>query len=141
MVGTDFDFVVIPDGYLSLGQTGTASGTIENTSGTISIPFDASTTSTFRVTTNGITYTGGDSFASVSPVEAYMLGTDCDDASGVTYPGAAFNELLYNGYLQDADGDGFGAESLLPCYYFDGQHIVFWPEFVGNWRRRMSIQV
>ena len=46
-----------------------------------------------------------------------MLGTDCDDASGVTYPGAAFNELFGSGScLQDADGDGFGAESLMPCY-------------------------
>ena len=37
-------------------------------------------------------------------------GTDCDDNSDSTYPGAAYVEdLLGNFCMQDADGDGYGS--------------------------------
>ena len=118
VTGTDFEFVVMPYGN-GLGNTfAGASGTIENETGTISESFSASINSATSLSFNGTSYGPGDTFYTVTPVENYELGTDCDDDSETTYPGAAYNETgaLTGECLQDADGDGFGAENLIACY-------------------------
>ena len=58
---------------------------------------------------------------------AQLMGSDCNDISDVTYPGAAYNDDP-DACMKDADGDGYGGQPPNPdvqngtdCDDFDGE--------------------
>ena len=49
----------------------------------------------------------GDDYGDVGPPAGVTAGTDCDDTSGITFPGAAEIEAPLN-CMRDGDDDGWG---------------------------------
>jgi hypothetical protein len=55
--------------------------------------------------------TDGDNFGDSNPPAGIVAGTDCDDASAITFLGAAEIDGPFN-CMKDADGDGYGDDSV-----------------------------